>query len=268
MADSKKKRSNNSRKAAARALQRRNPGMSYTAALALTPEPGVLAARRLLHRGSHLSAALVALEAALDVRVRQSAPDEPFVTAEVDAKAALTGLWLVDIRRRYRLDQIGALVVAAIGRCTDRMPECKRLRVDAALRAHDLSSSDGGSESGSGGGDVVDDEDRPQGLLSGQEFVVTVGSVTVRVDGRGRITDIEVADSCNVGDGELADVIVVAAGLAQARYRMELRLRSLEAASAAGLDTARFDEHLREACGMPTPEEYEEVYAAVLGQAS
>lgn len=81
---------NNARKAAARKVQQDNPGMGYREALSrvvLQPE----SAAQILHRADQVIAAFDAMIAASEnLRVRRSAPDEPYVTAEIDHAGKLT----------------------------------------------------------------------------------------------------------------------------------------------------------------------------------
>lgn len=86
------------------------------------------------------------------------------------------------------------------------------------------------------------------------------GSVGVSCNGRGQITALMLdEDALAAGDEPLAEEIVAIAGLARAKYRMELRLFSLETLAAQGHNTDRMDRFYRRHQKLPTPEEYREM---------
>ncbi|MCA2240014.1 hypothetical protein JF737_20255 [Mycobacterium avium] len=251
---------NNARKSAARELQRKNPGMGYKEALSLTPSPGSLAIRRLLHRSEQLSAALENVEHAVfrDMRVRRSAPENPYLTVELDGLGELTRLWIAAVAR-HTPEQIGAMTMAAIGECYLALGECQRRAMDAVTLANGLSRGDGESSvpNWSAAAQESGESDAEQ-TFSARQFTVVnpPGSVSVSVSGFGRFTDVTVS-SADVGDKSLVDQIVAVAGLARAKRRMELRLSALAAHEAEGRNPDRFDHFFREHRKCPTPEEYQ-----------
>lgn len=92
----------------------------------------------------------------------------------------------------------------------------------------------------------------------GHEFWVynPPGSVGIGCDGRGRVCGISLDADAMTSDEELAAEIVALAGLARAKYRMELRLHSLQAITASGGDPRSADRFYRSVQKLPTPEEY------------
>lgn len=82
------------------------------------------------------------------------------------------------------------------------------------------------------------------------------GSVGITCNGRGQICGISLDEDALTTDEELAAEIVALAKLARAKYRMNLRLFSLDAVTAAGRDAARMDRFYRGVQKLPTPEEY------------
>lgn len=88
------------------------------------------------------------------------------------------------------------------------------------------------------------------------------GSVGISCNGRGQICGITLDEDALTTDEELAAEIVALAKLARAKYRMNLRLFSLEATAAQGRDPERMDRFYRTVQGLPTPEEYAEMERA------
>lgn len=82
------------------------------------------------------------------------------------------------------------------------------------------------------------------------------GSVGITCNGRGQICGINLDEDALTTDEELAAEIVALAKLARAKYRMHLRLFSLEAVTAQGRDPERMDRFYRGVQKLPTPEEY------------
>lgn len=160
----------------------------------------------------------------------------------------LTGLWLTDIRRRYRPEQIGPLVLAAIAESNREVLRCMGFRLEVAWQSAWQSDA----------GHALDQLDAPGGPeFWPRRFAVTGRSVTVVVDGRGFIVDLAVTDDCAADDEELAHDVLEVADVARAQYRMELRLHSLAAIEAAGGDLAAADTFYRSYQNLPTPEEYQ-----------
>ncbi len=88
------------------------------------------------------------------------------------------------------------------------------------------------------------------------------GLVGAACDGRGRVSAIMLEeDALRAGDEALADEIVALAQLARAKYRMNLRLFSLDSLAAQGRDTTPMDRFYRRVQKLPTPEEYTELQA-------
>jgi hypothetical protein len=98
-----------------------------------------------------------------------------------------------------------------------------------------------------------------------REFSVfnPAGSIGITCNGRGQISGITLDEDALTTDEELAAEIVALAKLARAKYRMALRLFSLEVVTAQGRDPERMDRFYRGVQGLPTPEEY-----AVMEQAA
>lgn len=96
------------------------------------------------------------------------------------------------------------------------------------------------------------------------------GSVGITCNGRGQICGISLDEDALTTDEELAAEIVALAKLARAKYRMNLRLFSLEAVTAQGRDPERMDRFYRGVQKLPTPEEYaqmeHEAFAERYGQ--
>jgi hypothetical protein len=88
------------------------------------------------------------------------------------------------------------------------------------------------------------------------------GSVGVSCNGRGQIAGLFLEQHAMTTDIELAREIVAVARLARAKYRMELRLFSLECAEAQGRDPERMDRFYRGVQKLPTPDEYQAMEAA------
>ena len=88
------------------------------------------------------------------------------------------------------------------------------------------------------------------------------GSVGISCNGRGQICGITLDEDALTNDEELAAEIVALAKLARAKYRMNLRLFSLEATTAQGRDPDRMDRFYRGVQKLPTPEEYAEMERA------
>lgn len=90
------------------------------------------------------------------------------------------------------------------------------------------------------------------------------GSVGVTCNGRGQVVDLMLEeDALAQGDIALADEIVALAGLARAKYRMGLRLHSLEAVAHQGHTKAeQVDRFCRRVQKLPTPEEYQQMESA------
>jgi hypothetical protein len=88
------------------------------------------------------------------------------------------------------------------------------------------------------------------------------GSVGISCNGRGQICGITLDEDALTTDEELAAEIVALAKLARAKYRMNLRLFSLEATAAQGRDPERMDRFYRFTQKLPTPEEYAEMERA------
>lgn len=83
------------------------------------------------------------------------------------------------------------------------------------------------------------------------------GSVGVSCDGRGQVSALMLEDDAlDSGDVGLADEIVALARLAREKYRMELRLHSLQVLAAEGRNVDRMDRFYRGVQKLPTPEEY------------
>ncbi len=82
------------------------------------------------------------------------------------------------------------------------------------------------------------------------------GSVGITCNGRGQICGITIDEDALTTDEELAGEIVVLARLARAKYRMNLRLFSLDAVTSQGRDPERMDRFYRGVQKLPTPEEY------------
>jgi DNA-binding protein YbaB len=82
------------------------------------------------------------------------------------------------------------------------------------------------------------------------------GSVGISCNGRGQICGLTLDEDALTSDEELANEIVALAKLARAKYRMHLRLFSLEATTAQGRDPDRMDRFYRGVQKLPTPEEY------------
>lgn len=257
-ANPERKRRNNARKSAARELQRKNPGMGYKEALSLTPSSDSLAIARFLHRSEQLTVALENVENAVfrGMRVRRSAPENPYLTVELDGMGELTRLWFTVIAR-HTPEQIGAMTMAAIAECYHALGECQRRAMDAATLANGLSSRQGDGEwSVPNWSAVVAEPDLKQSFSARQFTVVDpTGSVSVSVSGLGRFTDVTVT-SADVDHESLADQIVAVAGLARAKRRMDLRLWTLAAHEAEVRKPDRLDHFLREHQKCPTPEEY------------
>ncbi len=232
---SERKPRNNARKSAARQLQRKNPGMAYKEALSLTPSPDSLAIRRFLHRSEQLSAALENVEHAVfrDMRVRRSAPENPYLTVELDGMGELTRLWFAPVAR-HTPEQIGAMTMAAIAECYHALGECQRHAMDAATLANGLPSRH-------------------------------------REDELWRVPDWSAAapkPDADVDNESLASQIVAVAGLARAKYRMELRLWALAHHKAEGRALDHFDRIYRVHRRCPTPEEYQALEGRVFASGS
>lgn len=255
---SERKPRNNARKSAARELQRKNPGMGYKEALSLTPSSDSLAIARLLHRSEQLTVALENVENAVfrGMRVRRSAPENPYLTVELDGMGELTRLWFTVIARHIP-EQIGAMTMAAIGECYHALGECQRRAMDAATLANGISSRQGDGEWSVPDWSAVAAESDAKQSFSVRQFTVVdpTGSVSVSVSGLGRFTDVTVT-SADVDHESLADQIVAVAGLARAKRRMDLRLWTLAAHEAEVRKPDRLDHFLREHQKCPTPEEY------------
>ena len=82
------------------------------------------------------------------------------------------------------------------------------------------------------------------------------GSVGITCNGRGQICGISLDEDALTSDEALANEIVDLAKLARAKYRMNLRLFSLQAVTAQGRDPERMDRFYRGVQKLPTPEEY------------
>ncbi|KMV20741.1 YbaB/EbfC family DNA-binding protein [Mycobacterium timonense] len=97
-----------------------------------------------------------------------------------------------------------------------------------------------------------------------REFTVfnPAGSVGVSCNGRGQVSGLFLDEDALTSDDELAKEIVTIAGLARAKYRMELRLFSLQCVEAQGRNPDRMDRFYRGVQKLPTPEEYREMEAA------
>ena len=110
----------------------------------------------------------------------------------------------------------------------------------------------------------------PAGTVDGgffsREFSVynPSGSVGISCDGRGYVCGISLDEDALTSDEELAAEIVALAGLARAKYRMELRLHSLSAIRASGGDPLSADRLYRGVQKLPTPEEYAQMESAVM----
>lgn len=109
------------------------------------------------------------------------------------------------------------------------------------------------------GGDELDTE-----MFYRREFTVfnPAGSVGVSCNGRGQVSGLFLDADALTSDDELAKEIVTIAGLARAKYRMELRLFSLQCVEAQGRNPDRMDRFYRGVQKLPTPEEYREMEAA------
>jgi len=101
-----------------------------------------------------------------------------------------------------------------------------------------------------------------------REFTVfnPAGSVGITCNGRGQICGISLDEDALTSDEELATEIVALAKLARAKYRMQLRLFSLEAVTAQGRDPNRMDRFYRGVQKLPTPEEYAAMEQAAFAQ--
>lgn len=97
-----------------------------------------------------------------------------------------------------------------------------------------------------------------------REFTVfnPAGSVGVSCNGRGQIAGLFLDEDAMTSDEELAAEIVAIAHLARAKYRMELRLFSLECVEAQGRNPDRMDRFYRGVQKLPTPDEYRELETA------
>lgn len=261
---------NNARKSAARELQRKNPGMGYKEALSLTPSSESLAIARFLHHSEQLSAALENVENAVfrGMRVRRSAPDNPYLTVELDGVGELTRLWFATVAR-HTPEQIGVMTMAAIAECYQALGECQRRAMDAATLANGLSESQGDGE-----WRVPDWSAEAPGPDAEQSFSVRqftvvdpTGSVSVSVSGLGRFAAITVT-SADVDHESLADQIVAVAGLARAKRLTELRLWALANHKAEGRNPDRFDHFFREHRKCPTPDEYQALEDRVFASGS
>lgn len=92
-----------------------------------------------------------------------------------------------------------------------------------------------------------------------REFTVynPPGSVGVSCDGRGQVSALMLDDEALDGDDvALAEEIVALARLAREKYRMELRLHSLQVLAAEGRNVDRMDRFYRGVQKLPTPQEY------------
>lgn len=268
---SERKPRNNARKSAARQLQRKNPGMAYKEALSLTPSPDSLAIRRFLHRSEQLSAALENVEHAVfrDMRVRRSAPENPYLTVELDGMGELTRLWFAPVAR-HTPEQIGAMTMAAIAECYHALGECQRHAMDAATLANGLPSRHREDELWRvpDWSAAAPKPDAKQSFSARQFTVVDpTGSVAVSVSGLGRFTAVTVA-AADVDNESLASQIVAVAGLARAKYRMELRLWALAHHKAEGRALDHFDRIYRVHRRCPTPEEYQALEGRVFASGS
>jgi hypothetical protein len=92
------------------------------------------------------------------------------------------------------------------------------------------------------------------------------GSVGISVDGRGYVCGISLDADALTSDEELAAEIVTLAGLARAKFRMELRLHSLAAIRARGGDPLSADRFYRGVQGLPTEQEYAQMESAVMAR--
>ena len=88
------------------------------------------------------------------------------------------------------------------------------------------------------------------------------GSVGVSCNGRGQISALILDEDALTDDDKLAEEIVAIARLARAKYRMELRLFSLESIEAQGANPDRMDRFYRGVQKLPTPEEYRDIQSA------
>jgi len=89
------------------------------------------------------------------------------------------------------------------------------------------------------------------------------GTVGVSWNGRGEFARLFLEEDALSSDEQLAAEIVVIARLAQAKYRMQLRLFSLECVEAQGRNPDRVDRFLyRGLQKLPTPDEYQEMESA------
>jgi len=108
----------------------------------------------------------------------------------------------------------------------------------------------------------VDDDENDMAAFYRREFTVynPPRSVGVSCDGRGEVVALMLEqDALAAGDVELAEEIVAIAGLARAKYRMELRLHCLNWLVAEGGNPERMDVFYRRVQKLPTPEEYREM---------
>jgi hypothetical protein len=112
---------------------------------------------------------------------------------------------------------------------------------------------------GQAGPDGVDTDD-----FFGREFTVfnPSGSVGVSCNGRGQIAGLFLEEDALTTDVHLAREILVVARLARAKYRMELRLFSLDRVEQEGRDPVRMDRFYRGVQKLPTPDEYQAMEAA------
>ncbi len=88
------------------------------------------------------------------------------------------------------------------------------------------------------------------------------GTIGVRCDGRGRISDVMLETAALTDDEALGEEIVAIARLARAKQRMELRLFTLQSVQDQGRNPDRMDRFCRNVQKLPTPEEYQALEAA------
>lgn len=88
------------------------------------------------------------------------------------------------------------------------------------------------------------------------------GTIGVRCNGRGRISNVMLEEQALTGDESLGEEIVAIARLARAKQRMELRLFTLQSVERQGRDPDRMDRFCRKVQKLPTPEEYQALEVA------